>query len=190
LHYHLLAPLLVMNGDLSTYEQLCGKIQATFTNTTNPYWAERIAIDCLLRPNPVVDLHWADRMADTAVTLGSSQKDRLSYFQVCKAMSSYRLGRYAEAITWANKSLDGSPAYARAQACAVLSMANWQLGRPAEARQMLAKSEALAPDIAPERGVDYFTGAWWIDWPISRIEINEAKALVESQSPEGRLDKP
>src|SRR5215470_10277669 len=143
-YYHILAPLLVMNRNLPAYEQLCGKIQAAFTNTTNPYWAERMAIDCLLRPNPGVDLHLADRIADTAVTRGSSQKDRLPYFQVCKAMSSYRLGRYAEATTWASKSLDGSPAYlgtdpwlmnnARAQACVVLSMANWRLGRPAEAR--------------------------------------------------------
>src|SRR5215470_14902412 len=198
-YYHILAPLLIMSHNLPTYEQLCRKIQATFTNTTNPYWAERMAIDCLLRSNSVVDLHLADRMADTAVTLGRRQKDRLPYFQVCKAMSSYRLGRYAEAATWASKSLDGSPAYigtdawlmnnARAQACAVLSMANWQLGRPAEARQMLAKSEALAPDIAFKRGVDNFTGPW-IDWPITRLEINEAKALVESQSPEGRPNKP
>ena len=198
-YYHILAPLLVMNRNLPAYEQLCGKIQATFTNTTNPYWAERMAIDCLLRPNPVVDLHLADRMADTAVTLGSRQKNRLPHFQVCKAMSSYRLGRYAEATTWANKSLDGSPAYigtdpwlvnnARPQACAVMSMANWQLGRPVEARQMLAKSEALAPDIAFKRGVDNFTGPW-IDWAITRIEINEAKALVESESPQGPPNKP
>jgi tetratricopeptide (TPR) repeat protein len=198
-YYHILAPLLIMNRNLPAYEQLCRKIQATFTNTTNPYWAERMAIDCLLRPNSVVDLNLADRMADTAVSLGSSKKDRLPYFQVCKAMSSYRLGRYAEATTWANKSRDGSPVYigtdpwlvnnARAQASAVLSMANWELGRPAEARQMLAKSEALAPDIAFKRGVDNFTCPW-IDWLITRIEINEAKAPVESQSPEGRPDKP
>src|SRR5262249_50641344 len=122
LHDHLLAPLLVMNGDLPAYERLCGKIQATFTNTTNPYWAERLAIDCLLRPTPVGNLQGEDEMADTAVTLGSSQKERLPNFQVGKAMSSYRLGRYAEAITWAEKSLNGSPAYARAQAYAVLAM--------------------------------------------------------------------
>jgi serine/threonine protein kinase len=186
LHYHLLAPLLVMNGDLPAYAQLCGKIQATFTNTTNPYWAERMAIDCLLRPNPVVDLHLADRLADTALTLGSGQKERLPYFQVCKAMSCYRLGRYAETITWAEKSLNGSPAYARAQACAVLSMANWQLGRPAEARPMLAKGEALVPDN-PGVNPDY---SWWVDWLIARLEINEAKALVQSQSTEGPPDKP
>ena len=181
LHYHILAPLLVMNGNLPAYEQLCRRIQATFTDTTNPYWAERWAIDCLLRPTAVVDVHLADRLADTALTLGSKQEERLPYFQVCKAMSCYRLGRYAETITWAEKSVDNTPAYASAQACAVLSMAHWQLGRPAEAREMLAKGKALVPDNP--RG-------WWVDWLIARIEINEAKELVQSQSTEGPPDKP
>jgi serine/threonine protein kinase len=185
-YYYLLAPLLAMNRDFLAYEQLCRRIQATFTNTTNPYWAERLAIACLLYPNPGVDLHVADRLADNAVTLGSNQKDRLFYFQTCKAMSSYRLGHYTEAITWAQKSLAGSAVYASAQGCAVLSMANWRLGRPAEARQMLAKGEALVPD---NPGVNPVYG-WWADWLIAQVEINEAKALVESQSPEGPLDKP
>jgi len=185
-YYYLLAPLLAMNRDFPAYEQLCRRIQATYSNTTNPYWAERMAIACLLYPNPVVDLHVADRFADTAVTLGSNQKDRLFYFQACKAMSSYRLGHYTEAITWAQKSVASSAVYASAQGCAVLSMANWRLGRPAEARQMLAKGAALVPD---NPGVNPNYG-WWADWLIARIEINEAKALVESQSPEERPDKP
>jgi serine/threonine protein kinase len=190
-YYHILAPLLIMNGDLPAYEQLCKKIQATFTNTTSPYSAERRAIDCLLRPNPVVDLRLADQFADSALTLGSGQKERLPYFQVCKAMSSYRLGNYTEAITWAQKSLANSAVYASAQGCAVLSMANWRLGRTSEARQMLARGEALAPDTTPDRDVYEPGGHFaWIDWLITRIEINEAKALVESQSPEGRPDKP
>ena len=166
-----------MNRDFPAYEQLCRRIQATSSNTTNPYWAERIAIACVLYPNPAVDLHVADRFADTAVTLGSNQKDRLFYFQACKAMSSYRLGHYTEAITWAQKSLAGSAVYASAQGCAVLSMANWRLGHPAEARQMLAKGEALVPD---NPGVNPYYG-WWMDWLIARVEIDEAKALVQSQ---------
>jgi tetratricopeptide (TPR) repeat protein len=185
-YYYLLAPLLVMNRDLPAYEQLCRRIQATYSNTTNPYWAERMAICCLLYPNPVVDLHVADRLANTTVTQGSRQKDRLLYFQACKAMSSYRLGRYTEAITWAQKSLDSSAVYASAQGCAVLAMANWRLGRPAEARQMLAKGEALVPD---NPGAKPYYG-WWMDWLIARVEISEAKALLQSQSPEPRLDQP
>ena len=51
---------------------------------------------------------------------------------------------------------------------------------------MLAKGEALVPD---NPGVNPYYG-WWVDWLIARIEINEAKALIESQSPEERPDKP
>jgi tetratricopeptide (TPR) repeat protein len=181
LHYHLLAPLLVMNHNLLAYEDLCRKIEANFTNRTNPYWAERRAIDCLLRPSSVVDLHLADQFANIALSLGSREKDRLRYFQVCKAMSSYRLGSYAEAITWAEKSVDNAQAYASAQACAVLSMAHWQLGRPVEARQMLARGEALVPDTP---------AGWWVDWLIARIEIDEAKALVQSQPSKETMHKP
>jgi hypothetical protein len=85
------------------------------------------------------------------------------------------------------KWLDSYPPCASAQACAVLSMAKWQIGRPVEARHMQA--EALAPDIAPERGVDKFGGGW-IDWPITRVEISEAKALVKSQLSEEGRNKP
>lgn len=104
-------------------------------------------------------------------------------------MSSYRLGRYAEAITWAEKPLDSSPPDAVVQARAVLSMANWRLGRAAEARSLLAKGEALASDVALERGVNKF-GRWWIDWPITLIMLDEAKALIQSHSTGQGLDKP
>lgn len=176
LHYHLLAPLLLMKRDYPAYLQLCGRIQATFTNTTNPYWAERMAIDCLLYPNPIADLLRADRLADTAIARGGKES-RLPFFQVCKAMSSYRLGRYAEAISWAEKSLETSGTDAGVQACAVIAMANWHLGRPAEARGMLEKGEALASDLALERGMGKY-GSWWVDWPITRILLDEAEALT------------
>jgi serine/threonine protein kinase len=188
LHYHLLAPLLIVNRNFPAYEQLCGKIQAAFADTSNPYWAERMAIDCLLYPNPVVDLLRADRLANISVTLGSGEASRLPFFQVCKAMSSYRLGHHAEAITWAQKSLNNSRSEAGVQAYAVLSMANWRLGRPTEARSMLAKGEALASDIALERGANKF-GIWWIDWPITLIVLDEAKALIQSHPTEQSVDK-
>lgn len=189
LHYHLLAPLLIVNRNFTAYEQLCGKIQDTFTNASNPYWAERLAIDCLLYPNPAVDLLWADRLADAAITLGGREESRLPFFQVCKAMSRYRLGHYAEAITWAEKALHSSKSEAGVQAYAVLSMANLRLGRPAEARSMLAKGEALASEIALGRGVNKF-GKWWIDWPITLIVLDEATAQIQVYPAEPRVVKP
>ncbi len=68
----------------------------------NPYVAERVAQDCLLLPHSGADLALVDKLADAAVTLGSSEAS-LPYFQVCKAMSNYRLGRFPEAIEWAER---------------------------------------------------------------------------------------
>jgi len=188
-HYHMLAPLLVVTRNRPAHEQLCHKLLATFTNTANPYWAQRVAIDCLILPNPNVDLQWVDRLADIAVTRGSAETAALPHFQVCKAMSSYRLARFTDALSWAEKALDSSPAYASAHACAVLSMANWQLGRETDARAMLAKGEALAPNITPERGIEKFGGSW-VAWLFARIALDEAAALIQPQQPEKNVNKP
>jgi hypothetical protein len=65
------------------------------------------------------------------------------------------------------KSLDSSPGYATA-------------------KHMLAKVEALVPDnprVKPYYG-------WCLDWLIARVEIDEAKALTQSQPSTETIDKP
>ncbi len=188
-HYHMLAPLLVVTGNRPAYDQLCRKILAAFSDTTNPYWAQRMAIDCVLVPNSNVDLQLVDKLAEIAVTRGSGEASALPYFQVCKAMSSYRLGRYAEAQLWAEKALNSRPAYASAHACAVLSMTHWQLGHREEARTMLAKGDALAPAITPERGSESLDASW-VAWLIARIGLDEATTLMQSQPSEKVVTKP
>jgi Flp pilus assembly protein TadD len=177
--YHMLAPLLVITGDRFAYEQLCRRIVATFTNTLNPYVAERMAKDCLLATNSEVDLVWADQFADTAVARGSGESS-LPYFQVCKALSQYRQGHFAEAIKWAEKPFNTSHVHARANACAVLAMAHWRLGQKEEARALLAKGDVLVPTItfksnAPNAGGD------WLSWLFARIMLDEATTLLESE---------
>jgi len=188
-HFHLLAPLLVVTRNIPAYEHLCRKVLATFTNTTNPYWAQRISMDCLVWPNPELDLQLVHKLADIAVSRGSGETDALPYFQVSKAMSAYRLGRYDEAILWAAKALESPPPYVSAHACAVLSMANCQLGRPTEARAMLTRGEALAPNIVPVRGIEKF-GEAWVAWLFARIALDEAKTLIQSQLPEKNVNQP
>jgi serine/threonine protein kinase/tetratricopeptide (TPR) repeat protein len=188
-HYHMLAPLLVVTRNRPAYEQLCRKILTTFTNTTNPYWAQRAAIDCLLLPNLDVDLQLLDKLADIAVSRGSGEASALPHFQVCKAMSSYRLARYTDALSWAEKALDSSPGYASAHACAVKAMANWQLGRQADARAMLTKGESMVPNITPERGIEKVGGSW-VAWLFARLALDEAAALIQSQPTEKSLSKP
>src|SRR5262249_13385025 len=101
-HYHTLAALLAMNPDSARYEEICNARLRQFVNSNNPFIAERIVQDNLLLPHPGVDLELMDRLADTAITLGSGDP-ALPYFQACKAMANYRLGRFAEAIEWGEK---------------------------------------------------------------------------------------
>lgn len=177
-HYHRLAALLAMTHDRPAYEQLCQRCLTKFADTLNPYVAERMAQDCLLLPHSGVDLGLVDKLADTAVTRGSGE-DALPYFQACKAMSNYRLNHFPEAIVWAEKAAHASAAEARGKACAVLAMAQWQLGKMDEARQTLARGNASAPAISSGSGtVDI--GESWVAWMMARISLDEAAALIES----------
>jgi tetratricopeptide (TPR) repeat protein len=179
--YHELAALLVMTHNHDAYKQLCRKILETFANTRDAYVAERMAKDCLLLPDSGVDLSLVDRLTDIAVTVGSGDSS-LSYFQTAKAMSSYRNGRFAEAVEWGEKAVKSSIVYANAHAYAILAMAHWQLGHKDTARAMLAKGDSLTPSVLLTRGpVDL--GDSWVAWLFARISLDEATALIQPSSP-------
>ena len=160
---------------------LCRKILATFTNTSDPYIDERIAKDCLFLPDSGVDLEFVDNLADKSVSLGSDHPAALPYFQVAKAMSAYRLGRFAESLEWAEKTLKSSIIYPNAHAYAILAMAHWQLGQKDVARVMLNKGDSLTPNISPsDERVDL--GDSWTAWLLARISLDEATALIQPAS--------
>jgi len=173
-HYHTLAALLAIAGDRPAYEQVCKKLVTKFADSTNPYVVERIAQDCLLLPNSGADLALMDKLADKAVTSGSGG-DGFPYFQACKAMSSYRLGNFPEAVAWGDKAANSAANFAQAKAYAVLAMAHWQLGQKDEARTALAKGDALAP-----RAEDL--GESWVAWLMARISLDEATRLIQNQN--------
>ena len=174
--YHTLAALLAMTGDRPAYEQVCERLVTKFADSTNPYVAERIAQDCFLLPNSGADLVLMDKLADKAVAAGSGT-DGFPYFQACKAMSNYRLGRFSDAVAWGEKATQSSAALAQAKAYAVMAMAHWQLGQKNEARATLAKGDALAPGISREKGVDDL-GESWVAWLMARISLDEATRLL------------
>jgi eukaryotic-like serine/threonine-protein kinase len=188
-YYHALAPLLVMTHDRPAYEQLCRKIIAMFANATNAAVADRIAQDCLLLPDSGVDLHVVDKLADTAVTVGSGDT-LMPFFQTCKAMSNYRQGRFLEAIEWVKRPLEGPVVCAQAKACAILAMAQWRLGEKDPARATLAKGETLASGIFSVRDAgDLKEG--WVAWLHTRVSLDEAAALVQPvSSSENESNKP
>jgi tetratricopeptide (TPR) repeat protein len=172
--YHILAGLLAITRNRADYEQLCQRILPMFTNTSNPYIAERVADDCLLLPKSGADLKQVNKLADMAVTSAADEP----YFQACKALSEYRLGQFPEAGQWAEKSLKTSQVFARAKGCAVLAMVQWQLGQKDVARATLAEGNTLAPVISHTNGgVDL--GDSWVAWLIARITLDEARQLIQ-----------
>lgn len=186
--YHILAPLLVMTHDRPAYEKLCRRMLATFSDTINPYVAERIAHSCLLLPDSGVDLQLVNQLADKAVIRGSGEAN-LPFFQACKAMAEYRLGHFSEAIGWAEKPLKSSLLDAQAKACAILAMAHWQLGQKDEARAILAQGNMLMPDILPVNNAQD-AGNAWLSWLFARISLDEATKLIQAGStPENIVPK-
>jgi hypothetical protein len=182
-HYHRLAALLAILQNRPAYEQLCQKLVVTFTNSPNPYVNERVGQDCLLLPNSGVDLTLMDKLADTALTIGSDDSS-LGYFRACKAMARYRLGDCREATEWAEK-VAGSPAVdppAKAKAFAVLAMANWQLGQKDGARAALASGDLLYPANSAVHGAEDL-GESWVAWLFARISLDEATKLIQGGTP-------
>ncbi len=175
--YHTLAGLLAVTRNRSAYQQLCERILVTFTNTKNPYLAERVAKDCLLMPDAGVNIKQAVRLADLAIALENSS-DSLPYSQATKALAEYRQGHFAAAIDWAKKLPSQAEFYARAHACAVLAMAHWQLGQKDEARNMLVQGKALIQEVIPGRNADRIGGAWVV-WLFSEILLDEAATLIQ-----------
>ena len=179
--YHTLAELLAITHNRPAYEILCRKILTTFTNSSDPYTYERIAKDCLFLPDSGADLNLVDELAGKSVALGSSHPDGFPYLSVAKAMSAYRLGHFAEAMEWAEKTLKGPIIYPNAHAYAVLAMAHWQLGQKDAARVALAKGDSLTPKISPaHQAVDL--GDPWLAWLEARISLDEAGQLIQPET--------
>jgi tetratricopeptide (TPR) repeat protein len=179
-HYHRLAVLLAFSQKRPAYDELCQKIVTTFTNSQNPYVNERMAQDCLLLPDSGVDLMQLDKLADAALTLGSGEPS-VAYFRGCKAMSNYRLGHFREAIEWAEKANQTTPAdpSAKAKAFAVLAMANWRLGNKDAAQAALANGDEIEPKPALGRDTEDL-GESWVAWLVARVSLDEATALIRS----------
>jgi hypothetical protein len=116
-----------------------------------------------------------------AVTLGARDEGAMPFFSVCKGLAEYRLGNFASAAAWAQKSLNSSRKDAHPHAYGVLALADWKLGKKDEARAMLADGESVAPRVMPAY-VAEDAGTAWLVWLYARIQLEEAEALIGSTS--------
>jgi serine/threonine protein kinase len=177
--YCLLAALLIKTSNYSAYEKLRQRILSIFSGTTNIFIADQVAKASLFLPPPAADLPVLSHLADITVTLGANNEGAMPFFEVCKALSEYRQGHFAEAAEWAEKTVKCPRADAQGFAYAVLAMADWQRGEKTEARDMLAKGETLEPLVMPQN-VAKDSGDAWCGWLYDRIPLDEACALIQS----------
>jgi serine/threonine protein kinase len=179
--YHLMAPLLVQAGDRAAYDELCAKITTSFAGATNPSIADRMAKDCLILPRRGADLKVPGELAETAVTLGRGDKAAFPFFQCCKALAEYRQGNWETASNWAGQAAENPFPYSRAEALAVLAMAQHQLNQSGEARACLKKSLEVAQAQLP-KPEDGDLGQDWRDWIIAHALQSEAKRMIDGET--------
>ncbi len=181
--YHALAPLLVQSTDLEGYRRHCARILARFGGTSDPVIADRMAKDCLILSSTGVDLGAVGQLAETAVSLGSTN-DYLAYFEGTKAFVEYRQGHFTEAAAWARKAIDNksSPAGTRyLEDYMVLAMTVYQMNQIEEARAALARGLEIEEKELPH--VDSGDlGDDWLDWIIAHALLKEARTLIEGSS--------
>ncbi|HWY31873.1 MAG TPA: hypothetical protein VNX46_14025 [Candidatus Acidoferrum sp.] len=185
-NYHKLAALLVLDGKYAEYQKLCQIIMNKYSGTGDAYVAERMAQDCLLLPDSGVSFEKLNEMADFAVR---PEQDGISlpFSEVCKALACYRLKLFAEATSWADRATHSNLIQAQAKAFAILAMVNASQEHWDKAKEMLDKGNALAPPLTKSENADQ-PGESWLGWAFARVSLDEASALIGSQSNPAMLE--
>jgi serine/threonine-protein kinase len=179
-NWYLLAPLLLQSGDPAAYRKHCQAMLARFGSTNHPPIAERTAKASLLLPMAAADIAIANRLADTAVTVGKDA-EWLPFFQFAKGLAEYRQGHFDVALEWTALALThhGSD-YRDAQAYAVQAMAHKQLNHTNEAHLALAAGNEIAENKLPKLDSEDVGNAWH-DVVMANILLREARLLIENK---------
>ncbi len=164
------------------YRELCRDFLARFQSSSNVYVADQLAKTCLLVPNAELDSQAMDRLIDHALAHGKGDRSAMPFFQLCKALAQYRLGRFDEAVSWAGKSLSGSNRDSHAHASAVMAMAQWKLGDRVQAQAMLEQGNRMSRESSPTRLSNDASEAW-LGWMLARISLDEAELMILTSTP-------
>src|ERR1051326_5727756 len=187
--YTMVAALYLKTGNRSAYEELCKKLFLQWRDTGDMFVADQVAKACLFLPASEVDLNAVGRLADMAVARGANDEGAMPFFETCKALSEYRLEHFADAVAWAKKSIDSPRKDAHPHAYGVLALAEWRLGNKEQARAALAAGEKLSPREMPT-AIAKDPDTAWLVWLFSRIQLDEAEALILPASSSTNESKP
>jgi serine/threonine protein kinase/tetratricopeptide (TPR) repeat protein len=179
--FPILAALLIKTQNRTAYETLRAKLLTSWSDTTNFFVADQVAKACLFLPYAQAYSKLISHLADLPVANGTGNEGAMPYFQNLKALSEYREAHYDQAVEWCQKALDRPPNPVHAYASAILAMAYWKLEKKEDAQAMLAKGDFLAPREMPA-SVAEDPGDAWLAWLYARIQLDEAAALIRSNS--------
>jgi serine/threonine protein kinase/tetratricopeptide (TPR) repeat protein len=186
--WYVLAPLLVLAGDLPAYQQECHAMLTRFGKTDNLMIAERTAKVCLLQPGAVTteELAIAQKLAARAVDAGQDSP-WLHWFELTKGLALYRLGDFEGASEWMGRiqnhialARDDARDMCEADSYFVLAMARFRANEREQARAALDHGLQIVQNKLPrlDRGD---LGASWQNAAMTYIFMREAKGLADSR---------
>jgi serine/threonine-protein kinase len=161
-------------GQEDEYGRARHVLLAKFGTTTNPYFMQRTALACLLRPATGDELRQAVALAGRAAAVDRTKYGAVyAHFLFTRGLADYRQGRFEEAI--AAMRGEAGPFLGPAPGL-VLAMALYQNGQVEEARETLAAAIG-SHDWSTERVRNQH------DW-IYHVLRREAERLVQSALPD------
>jgi serine/threonine protein kinase len=185
LDYLRYGPVLVELGDIPAYQRFRELAVTHYAKTTNPLPAERVIKISLLMPANAALLQKLQPLAEVAsnsMANGQAVDASLAAWRSFSlGLMAYRIGDYARAETWCQRSIayQSGNVSRMANIQLILAMADFQLGNADSARSELAQARAHIENEF-KKGMEIGAGGegFWFDWMFARIMQDEATALI------------
>jgi tetratricopeptide (TPR) repeat protein len=175
------AALLLLSGDRPGYLKACAHLMDRCGKDKGPR-SYHVARTCTLAPDAVADASLPGRLAEKELEGSARQFWSLTE----QGALAYRAGRFHQAVSFFEQSLQADPRPGRAVVNGLwLALAKQRLGRGEEARRWLNKAQAWLdqyPDGMPARAEKEF-GLHLHNWLEAHVLRREAEALIESEAP-------
>jgi tetratricopeptide (TPR) repeat protein/serine/threonine protein kinase len=173
----------LQNGNADGHRRACDEMLKRYSDTTDPYIADRTAKTLLLVPGAVADVQVPRKLT----LLAAAGDPSIKWFHLGSGLAEYRAGNFEAAIECLKKSIS-SPAgqlYLDESALVVQAMAEHRLGRAADARQTLKRADELIAERVPKLEQGPLVG--WQDWIRLDLLRREAEGVI---GPEKVSSKP
>jgi len=185
-----LAPLVLEQEGLESYERLRGRVLMNYLPVQSTRSAQQVLKICLLTP---AEPFMLETLRDVATVCESDIRGpnhilpNPDWEAFSMALYHLRSENYPAALEWRNRCFS-APKVSRVCATAVravAAMAAFKLGETEKARADLAKAQ---DDCTKPASPADFKNTWW-DWIIARILVREAEAMMDATQAAGPEQK-